>query len=231
MVIGRILRESRDTARRVARRGIESAREIAEPRGSVREAVGTRTRSVIRRTADSAGAEFRRIEKKKAPKTLALVGLVAVILSSFYLVRLFSSLPTLLESDTGDSVQLILSAFVILVVFFQYLYYVTTVFKLASGMRSAWANMVRLSGSYILLLLITETGLLDYLSLNLVVANSWILAAVMVAVIVYMLLPSIREFFLPSYEEDPGLKGWVQMVFWMDPFKDDDAGSDVPEGA
>lgn len=227
MVIRRMIRESIDTTKRIAKNGLERAHSVV-PEDSMTGRTIDRAEKAVRRAADSSTAEFRRIERKRAPKTLAIVGLIAVALSSFYLIRLFSALPTLLQSDASDLGETVMSVLVIVLIFFQYLYYVTTVFKLASGMRNAWANMVRLSGSYILLLIITETGLLDFLSVNLVVTNSWILAVVMVCVILYMLLPRIRDFFLPSYEDDPGLRSWILMVFWMDPFKDSDKELEIP---
>ena len=177
--------------------------------------------SEIRDKTRRIGASIRPIEKKKAPKTLTIVGFVGLVFASFYLIKLFGGLQSLLGYE-GSTADIVLSAIVVCIVFFQYMTYVTTVFRLSSGMRQAWANMIRLSGTYVLLMIIANSHVLDFLSVNLVVTNSWVLAGVMLFIMVYMLLPMVRSFFKPSYEDDVPLKEWVKLVFWMDPYKDAD---------
>ena len=193
------------------------AGKIADTIDTVQRKAGSEIRDKTRRL----GASIRPIKKKKAPKTLTLVGFVGLILASFYLIKLFGGLQSLLGYE-GSTADIVLSAFVVCVVFFQYMSYVVTVFRLSSGMRQAWANMVRLSATYILLMIIANSHVLDFLAVNLVVTNSWVLAGVMVLIIAYMLLPMVRSFFTPSYEDDVPLKEWIKLVFWMDPYKDAD---------
>ena len=227
-MLGRLTKRTFDTIDEVADSITDTARNAVS---DITRKVDTAQRNMefqVKQKTRRLGASIRPIKKKKAPKTLTFVGFIGLVLASFYLIKLFGGLQSLLGTE-ADTVDTVLSAFVVCVVFFQYMSYVTTVFRLSSGMRKAWANMVRLSGTYVLLMIVANTHILDFLSVNLVVTNSWVLAGVMVIIMLYMLLPMVRSFFTPSYEDDVPLKEWIKLVFWMDPYKDADGTEVEPQ--
>ena len=163
-------------------------------------------------------ASFRKIDrKKKTPPILYLIEFVSILVATLYLLRLFDSLPSLREEMTPLTglLAVILSGFM----FGQYIFHLMAVFKMSSGLKMAWASMVRTSCSYIILMCITESSLMTMLPIRMVLYPSWILVAVMLAVIVLMFLGSVRDFFTPTYAEQVPLKDWVLFILYRDPFK------------
>ena len=171
-------------------------------------------------------ASSRDIDLKPEPLGLSLVGVVALIFASLYLMKLLSSLDAMQEDMSF--LKRIMSAGILLFLFYQYIGYVITIFQLKSGLRGSWATMVRTSGSYIILMLLAETHLFDWLPFDLVSFPSWILMLCMTCIMVYMMLPFVREYYKPAYAEMAPLTAWLLFVFWMDPYDDaEDLGVDI----
>lgn len=165
-------------------------------------------------------APFRRIEEKKAPPILYLIGIVSLVVATLYLLRLFDIMPTLREdmSTWRTIYTMVIAGFM----FGQYIFHVMAVFKLSSGLKMAWASMMRTSFNYIILMIITENTLVTQIPIRMMTYPSWILVAVMVVVIVLMFLGSIRDFFTPDYAEKVSLKEWILYILYQDPFKHQD---------
>lgn len=162
------------------------------------------------------GASSREIGIRPPPFGLTIVGLVALVFASLYLMRLLSSLDVI--QDDMSFLKRVFSGGVLLFLFYQYISYVITIFRLNSGMRGAWAAMMRTSGSYVILMLLANTHLFDWLPFNLVAFPSWALLLCMGAVMVYMLLPNVRDYYRPPYEDAVPLTAWLAFVFWKDPY-------------
>ncbi|MGN1045002.1 MAG: hypothetical protein ACI4Q9_03495 [Candidatus Methanomethylophilaceae archaeon] len=183
------------------------------------DAPGVRPIAMPKRKNDfqrTAKAYIRRIDTKRSPPGLFLVGTVALVFASLYLMRLFTSLDGI-QSDMGIFKRIV-SCGMLLFVFYQYVSYVITIFQLKSGMRGSWASMMRSSGSYVILMLLAETHLFDWLPFNLVAFPSWALLLCMVLVMLYMLMPFVREYYKPTYEKMVPLKEWILFIFWNDPY-------------
>lgn len=191
----------------------------------INESDGNIAKDSLKKVKRRAFADVKSIEKKSAPKTLILVGLVGLVFASLYLVKLFTTVPDI--QYLGTVSDKIITVFIIGFLFFQYISYVTTVFKLASGLRGAWAAMVRCSGSYVILMLISYTHILDFLPFNLVAFNYLELLIVMVFVTAYMFLGFVREFYTPEYAEMAPLGDWLKFVFFKDPYNSEDIQIDV----
>ena len=171
-------------------------------------------------------ASSRSIDLDSAPLGLSFVGVVALVFASLYLMKLFTSLDAM--QDDMSFLKRITSAGVLLFLFYQYIGYVITIFQLRSGLRGSWATMVRTSGSYILLMILAETHLFDWLPFDLVSFPSWILVLCMACIMAYMMLPFVREYYKPPYAEMAPLTSWLLFVFWIDPYNDaDELGMDI----
>ena len=162
-------------------------------------------------------ASFKKIEKKRPPKILYLIEFVSLLVATLYLLRLFDSLPSLREDMTTG--RAILSMVIAGFMFGQYIFHVMAVFKLSSGLKMAWASMMRTSCNYIILMIITESSLMTIIPLRMMTYPSWILVVVMFVVIVLMFLGKIRDFFTPAYAEQVPLRDWVMYILYQDPFK------------
>ncbi len=162
-------------------------------------------------------ASFRKIEKKKPPKILYLIEFVSLFVATLYLLRLFDSLPSLRDEMNlwTALLTMILSGFM----FGQYIFHMMAVFKLSSGLKMAWASMVRTSINYVILMIVTETALNSLIPIRMVLYSSWILVVVMLVVIVLMFLGPVRDYFTPSYARQVPLKDWVLYILYQDPFK------------
>lgn len=165
-------------------------------------------------------AVTKKIDRKKAPFGLSFVGLVAIVFASLYLTKLLGNLDMMQEEMT--LFERLFSSGFLLFLFYYYISYVLTIFQLKSGLRGSWAAMMRSSGSYIILMLLMETHLFDGLPFRLVSFPSWILALCMAAVMAYMMLPFVREYYKPDYADMVPLTSWILFIFWMDPFKSSD---------
>ncbi len=176
------------------------------------------TEKLVRNVKRTAKASVRKVKPKRAPKLMILVGLVALTFASLYLMKVFDSFSTI-PYDGGF--EKTLSLIVVLFLFVQYIMYVITIFKLSSGMRSAWAAMVRYSGLYVLLMLLSYTHIFDFLTFDLVAFKDNILLIAMLAVTLFMFWKPVREFYTPGYEEVAPMKSWILLVFWVDPYGTD----------
>ena len=175
-------------------------------------------------------ASFRKIDrKKKTPPILYLIEFVSILVATLYLLRLFDSLPSLRDEMTPLTglLAVILSGFM----FGQYIFHLMAVFKMSSGLKMAWASMVRTSCSYIILMCITESSLMRYLPFSVVTYESWILVAVMGLVIVLMMTGKVRDYFTPAYAEPVSLKEWIPYIWYHDPFKDRDEVRTDPQNS
>lgn len=173
--------------------------------------------SQVREIGNDFLASFKPIDKKRAPKILFPIGMVSLVVASMYLMRLFGSIPALRTEMT--MFQLSFSIVIAGFMFGQYIFHVMAIFKLSSGMKVAWASMMRTSCSYILLMVVAESSIMHFLPFNVVTYESWPLVVVMCVVILTMLLGKVREFFTPAYADPVGLKDWLWYILYQDPFK------------
>lgn len=160
---------------------------------------------------------LKRIDKKKAPWILYFIGFVSLVVATMYLMRLFDHFPTLREEMSFG--RMLFTVFVGGFLFGQYIFHVIAVFKLSSGMKIAWASMMRTSLSYILLMIVSESIIASYLPIRVVTYESWILVAVMALVIVLMFLGKVREFYTPAYLDKVPIKDWLQYIIYRGPLK------------
>lgn len=157
---------------------------------------------------------------RKAPFLLIVVGLIALFFASFYLFQLFQIIPDAIDSDSVLNLMLTLG--MILLMFVLYTNYVITIFRLSSGSRKAWVGMTRLSFSYIAMVLLSTYGLGEILPMNVLAAGTvfmWVMIAVMVLVVLYMLTPNVTKFFTPGYADEVSVKEWAKFIVGVDPFK------------
>ena len=185
----------------------------------------SKPKAVVKGVKRRVFADVRKIEKKSAPKSLVIVGLAGLVFASLYLMKLFTTVPDI--QYLGTTKDKIITVIVIGFLFFQYISYVTTVFKLASGLRGAWASMVRCSGSYVILMIISYTQILDFLPFNLVAFNYLELLVVMAVVTAYMFLGFVREFYTPEYADVAPMGDWLKFVFFQDPYGSEDITADI----
>lgn len=163
-------------------------------------------------------ASFRKIDKKKrVPPILYVIEFVSLLVATLYLLRLFDNLPSLRDEMNWSTglLAVVLTGFM----FGQYIFHLMAVFKMSSGLKMAWASMVRTSCNYVILMCITESSLMTLIPLRMVLYPSWILVVVMLAVIVLMFLGSVRDFFTPTYAHQVPLRDWVLYILYRDPFK------------
>ena len=160
---------------------------------------------------------LKRIDKKKAPWILYFIGFISLVVATMYLMRLFDDFPSLREGM--PLWQKIFTLFMGGFLFGQYIFHVMAVFKLSSGMKIAWASMMRTSLSYILLMVITESGLSSYLPIRVVTYESWIMVAVMLLVVLLMFLGKVREFYTPAYLDKIPIKDWLLYIVYKGPLK------------
>ncbi len=160
---------------------------------------------------------LKRIDKKKAPWILYFIGFMSLVVATMYLMRLFDHFPTLREemSFGRQLFTIVVGGFL----FGQYVFHVMAVFKLSSGMKIAWASMMRTSISYIFLMIVTESNISSYLPIRVVTYESWILVAVMLLVILLMFLGKVREFYTPAYLDEIPISHWLQYIAYRGPLK------------
>jgi len=164
----------------------------------------------------SISASSREIDIRPSPLGLSFVGLVALVFASLYLMRLLSSLDAI--QDDMSIFKRVFSGGLLLFLFYQYIGYVITIFQLKSGLRGSWAAMMRSSGSYVILMILANTHLFDWLPFDLVAFPSWALLLCMTAILIYMLLPDVRDYYRPPYEDKVPLTAWLAFIFWIDPY-------------
>lgn len=159
-------------------------------------------------------------ETPKAPASLSFAVAVAVLMSAMYLFKAFSYMPSAIEEN--DVQAMLISFGLILLFFFMFVRFIIALFRLSSGSRRAWATTVRMAISYLILLSLGLYGftiLSPDITLGSVVIPWWVMAVVMAALIVYMFLPRIREFFTPAYATNPSGFSWFLYLFGLDPFR------------
>lgn len=157
---------------------------------------------------------------RKAPLMLIFVGLIALFFASFYLYQLFQGMPEAIRSNSTG--ELIVALGMMIIMFFLYTNYVITVFRLSSGSRKAWVGMIRLSFTYTSMALLSTYGLSEILPIRVLGGGTyitWIMIAVMIAMVFYMLTGQVRKFFTPGYADEVSLKEWAMYIFGQDPFK------------
>jgi len=157
---------------------------------------------------------------RKPPMLLIAVALVALFFASFYLYRVFEAVPGAME--TASPVALMVTLGMMLMMFVLYTNYVITIFRLSSGSRKAWVGVIRFSITYTLMSVLGTIGLSEILPIEAAFQGTyamWILIAVVVILIMYMLTPNVRKFFTPGYADEAELKEWVKYIAGVDPFR------------
>ena len=157
---------------------------------------------------------------RKTPPLLITVGLVALFFASYYLYSVFDFVPTAL--DSGSSSEVLMTLLMMMIMFVLYTNYVIVLFRLSSGSRKAWAGVIRFSFTYSLLSLLGTYGLLNALPMEAAFQGTvimWVLLAVVIVMIAYMLTASVRRFFTPGYADEVELKAWMKYLVGVDPFR------------
>jgi uncharacterized membrane protein len=164
--------------------------------------------------------DIRHDMERTAPPALIIVGLIALFFASFYLYRLFGSMPAAIENENAAGIMMAIC--MILIMFILYTNYLITIFRLSSGSRKAWAGMIRMTFTYIIMALLSTYGLNRILPVQVFGGGSyitWITAAVMVAMVIYMHAPQVRRFFTPGYADEVPLRDWIRYIAGADPFR------------
>ena len=157
---------------------------------------------------------------RKIPPLLTFAGLVALFFASYYLYSVFDFVPEALES--GSSSEVLMTLLMMMVMFVLYTNYVIVLFRLSSGSRKAWVGVIRFSLTYSLLSLLGTYGLLNSLPIETAFQGTtamWILLAVVIVLIAYMLTANVRRFFTPGYADEVELKAWIKYLAGVDPFR------------
>lgn len=153
------------------------------------------------------------------PRFLGLLSLVALFLASLYFYNVLTKVPQEVFSIDGSGSFLAFLMWVLLM-FYMYVKQLITTFRLSSGNRKAWKDMMRLCLLYVALAgfsvwLGGETIRLAFTFET----NAFLVLMVMVLLAVYISMPKVRLFFTPAYAEAEGLLPWLMFVAGKDPFK------------
>ena len=157
---------------------------------------------------------------RKQPTLLIVVALVAMFFASFYLYRVFEAIPDAME--TASPTALMVTLGMMLIMFVLYTNYVITIFRLSSGSRKAWVGVIRFSITYTFMAVLGTIGLSEMLPMEVAFQGTyamWILIAVVIVLILYMLTGNVRKFFTPGYADEVGLKEWAKYIAGIDPFR------------
>jgi len=157
---------------------------------------------------------------RKPPTLLIAVALVALFFASFYLYRVFEAIPEAME--TASPLALMATLGMMLIMFVLYTNYVITIFRLSSGSRKAWVGVIRFSITYSMMSILGTIGLSEILPIEAAFQGTyamWILIAVVIVLIVYMLTGNVRRFFTPGYADEAELKEWMKYIAGVDPFR------------
>jgi hypothetical protein len=157
---------------------------------------------------------------KNPPKSMLVVMALALFVASVYLYR------AMLEVDeiilTRSMVDILIYFLLMIVLLGLYFRYLIAAFWLLSRNRSAWGSIIRLSGIYILLSVLSMFIRFSVFDLDMTVGpisiRPTLMIVIMAIVILYMFTPSVRRMFTPPYSKEKGIKDWIYLVFFIDPF-------------
>ncbi len=157
---------------------------------------------------------------KNPPVSMVAVMVLAMFVASVYLYR------AMLEVDevimTGSPFKIVLYFLAIFLFLGMYFRYLIAAFWLMSRNRNAWGTVVRLSGLYIVLAAVSMLSIYSVFDLNMAVGplcvSPTLMMVIMALVILYMFLPSVRKIFTPPYAENVGIKDWILLALFVDPF-------------
>jgi len=156
----------------------------------------------------------------KPPLSMLVIMALALFVASVYLYRAMLEVDEVI--DTGRILEIAMYFFIMLIFLGMYFRYLIAAFWLLSRNRSAWGSIVRLSGLYILLsalsMLISFSVFDLEMSIGPIAIHPTWMMVIMALVIVYMFTPSVRRMFTPPYAKEKGIKDWLYLVIFIDPF-------------
>ncbi len=153
------------------------------------------------------------------PPYLRSLALVTLLFASLYFVTMLLSVPRVWE-ETADRLSLIGYVVFMAILFYIYTSHLGTTFRLQAGNRKAWQHMSRISVAYILLAIVSLNDGRDTVWIAQAFEINAILAGVAMAVmILYLNRSRVREYFTPSYADNPPLWQWLLFIAGRDPFK------------
>ena len=155
------------------------------------------------------------------PRLMGSISLVALFLASLYFYNLLTK-----DSSEVFQVQSLgaFSGFILWVGLMFYLYtkQLITTFRLSSGNRKAWKDMMRLCAMYMLLAIFSIWLGGEAIRMAFTFeTNAFLVLLIMSMMGVYMFLPKVRLFFTPGYAEPEGILAWMLFIVGKDPFKSD----------
>jgi hypothetical protein len=153
------------------------------------------------------------------PRFLGAISLVALFLASLYFYNVLTKVPQEVFQIEGSGSFLGFLIWVLLM-FYLYVKQLVTTFRLSSGNRKAWKDMMRLCLLYMALALFSIWLGGEAIRLAFTFeTNAFLVLLVMALLGVYLCLPKVRLFFTPGYAEAEGLVSWLLFVAGRDPFK------------
>lgn len=153
------------------------------------------------------------------PRFLGMLSLVALFLASLYFYNVLTKVPQEVFPVEGSGSFLAFLVWVLLM-FYLYVKQLITTFRLSSGNRKAWKDMMRLCLLYVAL-----AGFSVWLGGEAIrlaftfETNAFLVMLIMLLMAIYICLPKVRLFFTPGYAEAEGILPWLMFVVGKDPFK------------
>ena len=156
---------------------------------------------------------------RERPPYLRSLALVTLLFASLYFLTMLLSVTRVWE-ETEDRLSLFGYVAFMAILFYIYTSHLGTTFRLQSGSRRAWQHMSRISVAYILLAVISLNDGRDTVWITQSYEINAILAgAAMVVMLLYLNRSRVREYFTPSYADNPPLWQWLLFIVGRDPFK------------
>ena len=156
---------------------------------------------------------------RERPPYLRALALVTLLFASLYFLTMILSVPTVWE-ETEDRISLVGYVVFMAVLFYIYSSHLGTTFRLQSGSRRAWQHMSRISVAYILLAIISLNDGRDTVWIaQAYEINAFLTVAGMAVMLLYLNSSRVREYFTPSYADNPPLWQWLLFIVGRDPFK------------
>ncbi len=155
----------------------------------------------------------------KKPLLLGIFPLITLFLASVYFFTVLTMAPQEVF-DIGLDRSFFTFFLWVLVMFYLYVKQLITTFRLGSGNRRAWRDMMRLCLLYTVtsgMSVIMGTGAVSMAFTF--ETNALILMISMVLLAIYLTGSKVRLYFTPAYAEPVDLKTWLIFIATKDPFK------------
>jgi len=155
------------------------------------------------------------------PRLMGLISLVALFLASLYFYNVLTKVPSEVFQIQGAGTFFGFLLWVVLM-FYLYTKQLITTFRLSSGNRKAWKDMMRLCIIYVLLAFFSLWLGGEAIRMAFTFeTNAFLVMLVMLLLGIYLSLPKVRLFFTPGYAEPESILTWIMFIAGKDPFKSD----------